>query len=51
MSDTVGFPHGQRYLNGCFFFAHLFSGGETPEVNQEGVAYYNNLINGLLKKG
>nr|PNR45839.1 hypothetical protein PHYPA_015610 [Physcomitrium patens] len=26
-------------------------GGETPEVNQEGVAYYNNLINGLLKKG
>lgn len=26
-------------------------GGPNPVVNQEGVAYYNNLINGLLKKG
>ncbi|KAG0583249.1 hypothetical protein M758_3G122500 [Ceratodon purpureus] len=26
-------------------------GGTTPQVNQEGVAYYNNLINELLKRG
>ncbi|KAG0611025.1 hypothetical protein M758_7G108700 [Ceratodon purpureus] len=25
--------------------------GSKPEVNKEGVAYYNNLIDGLLKKG
>lgn len=29
----------------------FLAGGPTPVVNQEGVAYYNNLINGLLKKG
>ncbi|XP_024372566.1 beta-glucosidase 42 isoform X3 [Physcomitrium patens] len=26
-------------------------GGSNPVVNEEGMAYYNNLINGLLKKG
>jgi beta-glucosidase/6-phospho-beta-glucosidase/beta-galactosidase len=29
----------------------FLAGGAAPVVNQEGVAYYNNLINGLLKKG
>lgn len=28
-----------------------FAGGPKPQVNPEGVAYYNNIINGLLKKG
>lgn len=29
----------------------ITAGGPTPQVNQEGVAYYNNLINELLKRG
>ena len=29
----------------------IITGGTTPQVNQEGVAYYNNLINELLKRG
>lgn len=29
----------------------VIAGGSKPEVNKEGIAYYNNLIDGLLMKG
>lgn len=29
----------------------MVAGGSKTEVNKEGIAYYNNLIDGLLKKG
>lgn len=30
---------------------YLIADGLSSEVNKEGIAYYNNLIDGLLKKG
>ena len=29
----------------------MIAGGSKPEVNKEGIAYYNNLVDGLLKQG
>ena len=30
---------------------YLIADGQSSGVNKEGIAYYNNLIDGLLKKG
>lgn len=32
-------------------YVYLIADGLSSRVNKEGIAYYNNLIDGLLKKG
>lgn len=39
-------------MNECGTCAYItYKDGIGPEVNKEGVAYYNKVINGLLEKG